>query len=185
MSNVAERRARFEAEILSHLDRLYAFARKLTRSQHDAEDLVSEAILRAFDRWEQYTLGTNARAWLFTILYHVFVNRLRIARREAPLPESEDGSARFEPVGDPDPERAFYDSIVDEEITRAIDALPPHYRAAVVLSDVHGFRYAEIAEILGVPEGTAKSRLFRGRRMLQKKLLRYAVDMGYVKPQAA
>jgi RNA polymerase sigma-70 factor (ECF subfamily) len=185
MSTVAVRRARFEGEIVSHLDRLYAFARKLTRSQHDAEDLVSEAILRAYDRWEQYTLGTNARAWLFTILYHVFVNRLRIDRREAPFPESEDGSARFEAVGDPDPEGAFYDSLVDEEITRAIDALPPHYRAAVVLSDVHEFRYAEIAEILGVPEGTAKSRLFRGRRMLQKKLLRYAVDKGYVKPQAA
>jgi RNA polymerase sigma-70 factor (ECF subfamily) len=86
---------------------------------------------------------------------------------------------------DTDPEGEFYDAIVDDEVIRAIDSLPAHYREAVMLSDVHEFRYAEIASILGVPEGTAKSRLFRGRRMLQRKLLRYAVEMGYVKPRAA
>jgi RNA polymerase sigma-70 factor, ECF subfamily len=180
-----ERRAHFEREILTHLDALYAFGVKLARDRHIAEDLVSETVLRAFDRWEQYALGTNARAWLFTILYHVFVNRLRTTKREASLPESEDGSPRYEPLGYADPEGAYFDSIIDEEVTRAIDSLPVHYREAVLLSDVHDFRYAEIAEILGVPEGTAKSRLFRGRRMLQKKLLRYAVEMGYVKPRAA
>jgi RNA polymerase sigma-70 factor (ECF subfamily) len=184
-SPLGERRAHFEREILTNLDALYAFAVKLARNRHTAEDLVSEAMVRAFDRWEQYVLGTNARAWLFTILYHVFINRLRSERREAPLPEFEDGSLQYEPIGESDPEGAYFDSLIDEEITRAIDALPAHYRAAVVLSDIHGFRYAEIAEILGVPEGTAKSRLFRGRRMLQKKLLRYAVEMGYVKGRAA
>jgi RNA polymerase sigma-70 factor, ECF subfamily len=180
-----ERRAHFEREILTHLDGLYGFAVKLARNRHTAEDLVSEAMVRAFDRWEQYTLGTNARAWLFTILYHVFINRLRSERREVLFSESEDGGPPYEVIGDHDPEGTYFDSIVDEEITRAIEALPAHYRAAVVLSDVHGFRYAEIAEVLGVPEGTAKSRLFRGRRMLQKKLLRYATEMGYVKPRAA
>jgi RNA polymerase sigma-70 factor (ECF subfamily) len=180
-----ERRAHFEREILKHLDALYAFGVKLTRNRHTAEDLVSETVVRAFDRWEQYTLGTNARAWLFTIQYHVFVNRLRTERREAPLPELEDRNPRYEAVGHPDPEGAYFDSIIDEEVTRAIDSLPSHYREAVLLSDVHDFRYAEIAEILGVPEGTAKSRLFRGRRMLQKKLLWYAIEMGYVKPRAA
>ena len=178
-----ERRKQFEAEALVHLDALYSFALKLARSRDDAEDLVSDTLLRAFERWEQYRLGTNIRAWLFTILYHVFVSRKRRidAREVQPSDESEGWSA-FEAVGEVDPEGRFYDSFLDDEITRAIDALPDEYRSAVVLSDVHELRYAEIAQILGVPEGTVKSRLFRGRRILQKKLVGYAVEMGYLKP---
>lgn len=177
-----DRRKQFEGEMLTYLDALYSFALKLARSRDEAEDLVSETVLRALERWEQYQLGTNARAWLFTILYHVFVSRKRrIDARELPLPEEVDGWATHEVVGEMDPEGRFYDSFVDEEVTRAIDALPEDYRMAVVLSDVHGLRYAEIAEILGIPEGTVKSRLFRGRRILQKKLVDYAVEMGYLK----
>jgi RNA polymerase sigma-70 factor, ECF subfamily len=181
----AERRAQFEREITAHLDGLYTFALKLARLPHDAEDLVSDALVRAFDRWEQYTLGTNARAWLFTILYHVFINRRRLEKREVLFAENDDDRLPFEVVDESDPEQDFYDSIVDDEVTRAIDSLPEHYREAVLLSDLHDFRYAEIAEILGIAEGTAKSRLFRGRRMLQRKLIDYAVEMGYVKPRAA
>ena len=180
-----ERRALFEREVLMHLDALYTFGAKLTRDRHAAEDLVSDTILRALERWEQYTLGTNARAWLFTILYHLFIGRVRSVNREVPLPDSVDAFPHYEVVGDPDPEGAYFDSIVDEEVTRAIESLPEHYREVVLLSDLHDFKYAEIAQILGVPEGTAKSRLFRGRRMLQRKLLRYAVAMGYVKSRAA
>ncbi|HET7584435.1 MAG TPA: sigma-70 family RNA polymerase sigma factor [Gemmatimonadaceae bacterium] len=180
------RRAQFEKEALVHLDALYSFALKLTRSRDHAEDLVSETILRAFDRWEQYRLGTNIRAWMFTILYHAFVSRKRrIDVHEVPLPEDLNGWSAYETVGEADPEGRFYDSFVDEEVTRAIDALPQDYRAAVVLSDVHGLRYAEIAEILGIPEGTVKSRLFRGRRILQRALVGYATEMGYIKPRPA
>ena len=167
-----------------YLDALYSFALKLTRAHDDAEDLVSDTVLRAFDRWEQYRLGSNVRAWLFTILYHTFVSRKRrVDAREVQLPEDADSWSPFEAVGEADPEGRFYDSFLDEEITRAIDALPADYRTAVVLSDVQGLRYAEIAEILGISEGTVKSRLFRGRRILQKKLVGYAVDMGYIKPR--
>ena len=158
------------------------------RTRDDAEDLVSDTMLRAFERWEQYRLGTNIRAWLFTILYHVFVSRKRrIDAREVQPPTGEDGDAWAgrEPVGEVDPEGRFYDSFLDEEITRAIDALPEEYRSAVLLSDVHDLRYAEIASILKVPEGTVKSRLFRGRRLLQRKLLDYAVEMGYRKAAPA
>ena len=180
--DVAERRAQFEREALAHLDALYAFALKLARSRDDAEDLVSDTLLRAFERWDQYRLGTNIRAWLFTILYHVFVSRKRrIDAREVHAPDDSEGWSAFEAVGEIDPEGRFYDSFLDDEITQAIDALPDEYRAAVVLSDLHDLRYAEIAEILGVPEGTVKSRLFRGRRILQKKLVDYAIDMGYLK----
>ena len=177
-----ERRRQFEVEALRHLDALYSFALKLARARDDAEDLVSDTLLRAFERWEQYRLGTNIRAWLFTILYHVFVSRKRrIDAREVQPTDDADGRAPYDPVGEVDPETRFFDSFLDEEITRAIDALPVEYRSAVVLSDVHELRYAEIARILNVPEGTVKSRLFRGRRLLQKKLRGYAVDMGYLK----
>ena len=180
-----DRRARFEREILTHLDSMYAFATRLTQDRHAAEDLVSDTVLRAFDRWEQYTLGTNARAWLFTILYRLFVNRLRTEKRETALPNPWDEGSHHEAAGPSDPEGSLFASIIDEEVTRAIESLSERYREAVVLSDVHGFRYAEIAEILGIAEGTVKSRLFRGRQMLQQKLLRYATEMGYVKPRAA
>lgn len=180
----SERRARFDAEALAQLDALYSFALKLTRGRDEAEDLVSDTLLRAFQRWEQYRLGSNIRAWLFTILYHAFVSRKRrIDAREVQPLEDEEGREIFEAVGDVNPEGTFYDSFVDQEIVDAIQALPEEYRAAVVMSDLHGLRYGEIAQVLGVPEGTIKSRLFRGRRLLQAKLRGYAEEMGYVKKE--
>lgn len=178
----ADRRARFDAEAMSQLDAMYSFALKLTRARDEAEDLVSDTLLRAFQRWEQYRLGTNIRAWLFTILYHAFVSRKRrIDAREVQPLEDEDGREVFEAVGEADPEGAFYDSFLDAEVVAAINSLPEEYRAAVVMSDLHGMRYGEVAQVLGVPEGTIKSRLFRGRRMMQAKLRDYAVEMGYIK----
>jgi RNA polymerase sigma-70 factor, ECF subfamily len=177
-----ERRARFDAEALAQLDALYSFALKLTRGRDEAEDLVSDTLLRAFQRWEQYRLGTNIRAWLFTILYHAFVSRKRrIDAREVQPLEDEEGREMFEAVGDINPEGTFYDSFVDQEIVNAVESLPEEYRAAVVMSDLHGLRYGEIAKVLGVPEGTIKSRLFRGRRLLQAQLRGYAEEMGYIK----
>ena len=98
---------------------------------------------------------------------------------------ADDASTRAEDaVGEADPEMRFYDSFLDDEIVRAIDSLPDEYRTTVVLSDIQDLRYAEISEILGIPEGTVKSRLFRGRRLLQRKLRGYAEEMGYVKALA-
>ena len=179
-------RASFDAEAMRHLDALYAFALKLTRAREDAEDLVSDTMLRAIERWEQYRMGTNIRAWLFTILYHAFVSRKRrVDAREVQPLEDEDGRQVFEVVGDADPETGFFDSFLDEGIVAAIADLPDEYRSAVVMSDLHGLRYAEIAGVLGVPEGTVKSRLFRGRRLLQERLRGYAEEMGYLKPAVA
>ncbi len=181
----AQARRAFEAEALAQLDALYSFALKLTRDRTDAEDLVSDTLLRAFDRWEQYRLGSNIRAWLFTIQYHTFVSRKRrVSAREVSLTPENDDRPSVDVVGEADPESRFYDGFLDDEITRAIDALPDEYRTAVMLSDLHELRYAEIAEILDVPEGTVKSRLFRGRRLLQRALVGYAVDMGYIKPRS-
>jgi len=174
--------ADFEEEALRHLDALYGFALKLTRAPDDAEDLVSDTVLRAFERWHQFRVGTNSRAWLFTILYHAFVSRRRRTRaREARLAEGHEGAPPADVVGEADPEARFYDSFLDDEVTRAIDDLPEEYRVVVVLSDLHELRYSEIAKVLGIPDGTVKSRLFRGRRILQRRLAAYAVEMGYVR----
>jgi RNA polymerase sigma-70 factor (ECF subfamily) len=180
--SLAQRRNQFEAEALVHLDALYGFAMKLARSRADAEDLVSETLVRAFDRWEQYRLGTNIRAWLSTILYRVFVNRKRrIDSREVHRSDDAEQNPGFEPVGEEDPEQCFYDSFLDDEIARALGALPDKYRSVVVMSDLQELRGVEIAQLLGVPEGTVKSRLFRARSILRGKLAGYAMDMSYIK----
>ena len=145
----------------------------------DAEDLVSDTILRALDRRQQYRLGTNVRAWLFTILYHLFVSGRRTQWREVRLLEGERDCSPELWVGDADPEGRFYDSLIDETITRALDDLPGRYRTAVVLSDMHGLDYREIARLLRVPSGTVKSRIFRGRRRLRTKLAGYAPEKGW------
>lgn len=160
-------RAQFEREVAAHLDGLYTFALTLVGRGDDAEHLVAETIARALDGWHRHPLGTNVRAWLFTILYHLS------DRRDV---DEDDETVPLEDVADFE----FYDAIADDEIARAIDALPPLCRETLVLKDVHRFRYFEIAGILGVPESAAKERLFRGRRMLRTDLLRHAV-----KPRAA
>jgi RNA polymerase sigma-70 factor (ECF subfamily) len=178
--------ADFDREALRHLDALYAFALRLTRERDDAQDLVSDTVLRAFERWHQYEPGTNSRAWLFTILYHTFVSRRRRTRgRETSFAEWDGVSALDNVVGEADPEGRFYNSFLDDEIIRAIDDLPHDYRVVVTLSDLEELRYAEIANVLSIPEGTVKSRLFRGRRLLQRRLARYAVETGYVRLQTA
>src|SRR5512140_3173125 len=119
------RPARFDQEAMAQMDALYSFAFKLTKVREEAEDLVSETMLRAFERWSQFELGSNIRAWLFTILYHAFVSRTRrIDAREVPMPETVDGFNRLEPAADANPEATFFDSFIDEGVVRAIAELP-------------------------------------------------------------
>jgi RNA polymerase sigma-70 factor (ECF subfamily) len=180
---VDERKAGFEREALVHLDALYRVALRLAGNAADADDLVQETMLKAYRAWDQYQPGTNAKGWLLTILRHTFINEYR---RRARHPENVDIDAIepfavFEDVQEDDPQGRFFDQIVDDEVLRAIDALPEQFREAIVLSDVEGLSYEEIARIIGVPLGTVKSRLFRARRVLQRNLYQYAVDMGYIK----
>jgi len=181
-----ERRAGFEREALVHLDALYRVALRLTGNASDAEDLVQETMLRAYRSWDRYTPGTNAKGWLLTILRHLFINEYR---RRSRHPETVDVDtiepfALFQEVQEEDPQGAFFDKIVDDEVLRAIDQLPEAFREAVTLSDVEGLSYEEVAKVLDVPVGTVKSRLYRGRRQLQAKLYEYAVSMGYIKGQS-
>jgi RNA polymerase sigma-70 factor (ECF subfamily) len=181
-----DRRASFEREALVHLDTLYRVALRLSGNAADAEDLVQETVLRAYRSWDRYTPGTNAKGWLLTILRHLFINEYRRKRRhpETVNVDTIEPFAVFEDIQEEDPQGAFFDRIVDDEVLRAVDELPEAFREAVTLSDVEGLSYEEIAKVLEVPVGTVKSRLFRGRRLLQAKLYDYAVSMGYIKRHA-
>lgn len=179
-----QKRRDFEEHALPHLDAVYRVALRLTSNPSQADDLVQETMLKAYRAWHQFKQGTNARAWLLTILRNSFINEYRKVRNRSPsLDISElEGHSVFEDIQDSDPEGSFFEQIVDEEVLRAIDTLPDDFRDTLVLSDLEGMTYQEIAEITGVPVGTVKSRLFRARKALQKLLYDYAVEMGYFKP---
>jgi RNA polymerase sigma-70 factor (ECF subfamily) len=197
VDETAEKKASFHAEALPYMDAVYGFALRLAGSPDAAEDLVQETFLRAYRAWDQYTVGTRCRSWLFTICRNVFLRQRERGRRHDEILREElasgwsaDGvesgavNPLWQATRDVDPEGEFFGSIVDDEILEAIDELPEEYRTAVVLSDLEGMPYSEIAEIMNVPVGTVKSRLFRGRRRLQERLYAYAVEMGYVPPRA-
>jgi RNA polymerase sigma-70 factor (ECF subfamily) len=171
------------------MDAVYRFALRLASAPDAAEDLVQETYFRAYRAWDQYTPGTRCKSWLFTICRNVYLRQRERSQRhdeivareagEDPRAASRDAPTWVSSLGR-DPEKSFFDSFVDREILEAIDGLQEEYREAVVLSDVEGLPYQEVADLLGVPVGTVKSRLFRGRRQLQQKLYEYATTMGYI-----
>ena len=176
----------FEAEALRHLDALYRTALRMTRSEADAEDLVQETYIRAFRFREQFTLGTNMKAWLFRILTNTFINtyRRKSAQPEVTDLEGVDEFSLYRRMADdraasssPDPETELLKGVVDTEVTDALEELPEKFRTTVLL-DVEGFSYKEIAEMLGIPIGTVMSRLHRGRKFLQKRLYDLARERG-------
>lgn len=192
MAEKAARKASFQEEALPHLDAVYRFALRLSGAPDQAEDLVQETFLRAFRSWEQYTPGTQCKSWLFTICRNVFLRQRERGQRHDEIvtqtaPREGPGVNPVNPVWTSvlgvDPEGDFFSSIVDDKVLEAIDDLPEEYRTAVVLSDLEGLPYQEIADLMEVPVGTVKSRLFRGRRQLQKVLYDYAVEMGYIAPR--
>ena len=194
MTGTGARKRDFQDEALVHLDAVYRFALRLTGAPDQAEDLVQETFLRAYRAWDQYEVGTRAKSWLFTITRNVFLRQEERGQRHDEIVRSETrtggpgpGEAGVDVVNPvwvssmgKDPEGEFFDSIVDAQVLEAIDALPEEYRTAVLLSDVEGLSYQEIGEMMGVPVGTVKSRLFRGRRKLQQELYEFAEEMGYI-----
>ncbi len=184
-------KAAFEAEALPWLDAVYHFALRLRRGDPDeAADLAHETFLRAYRGWATYRPGTRILSWLFTICRNAAIRQGESSgwRRERRLSElgvesAEALSALAHASGQElgDPESAYFDSLIDEEVLRAVDELPDEFRDAVVLSDMHDLSYGEIADILRIPAGTVKSRIHRGRRILQERLRAYAEAMGYVK----
>lgn len=178
-----DRKAEFEAEALVHLDALFGLALRLTGGDEArSHDLVQEAVLKAYRAWDDFALGTNCRAWLMTILRNTFINEFRRARRRPSPVDFDDVAERsvFEGLDEEDPEGRFFERLIDDEVVAAIDELPDEFRVTVVLSDLEGLSYQEVAEVLEIPVGTVKSRLFRARRRLQEKLYSYAREMGYI-----
>jgi RNA polymerase sigma-70 factor, ECF subfamily len=169
---------RFEAEALPHLPQLYGMALRLTRNPADAEDLVQRTFLKAYQSFEQFRQGTNVRAWLYKILTNTFISDYR-RRQRSPQTVSAEENEDFnlferltEVVGSPETE--VLDRLPDAEVKAALEALPEQFKTAVLLADVEGFSYQEIADITGVAIGTVMSRLHRGRKALQKALWEYA-----------
>jgi len=178
----------FEELALAHLDPLFSAALRLTKNERDAEDLVQDTCMRAYRFFDKFERGTNIKAWLFKILTNTFINRYRRRVKERSVVEGSEREAVHEHFMSRDatdfaanPEQYFFDRLLSDDVLRAIDQLPIDFRLVVILADLQEFSYKEIAEILDCPVGTVMSRLFRGRKLLQKQLLGYAVEMGVVK----
>jgi RNA polymerase sigma-70 factor (ECF subfamily) len=171
----------FENEALVHTEALYRTALRMTRNASDAEDLVQETLLKAYRSFDRYEAGTNARAWLFKIMTNTFINSYRARQKEATSVSFDDIDDNYlhnqitgQASDSGDPERDFFAKVLDKDVIAAIDKLPEEFRMVAVRAFYEGFAYQEIADILGIQVGTVKSRLHRGRKILQKLLWEYA-----------
>ena len=180
--------AKFAELAMPYMDALYSGALRMTRNPSDAEDLVQETYLRAYRGFGGFQEGTNLKAWLYKILTNTYINIYR-AKKRRPEQETLDDVEDFylyrrigglEAVdADRSPEAEVLDSIPETAVTEAVEALPEQFRMAVLLADVEGFSYNDIAEITNVKKGTVMSRMFRGRRLLQKALVDQARSAGF------
>jgi RNA polymerase sigma-70 factor (ECF subfamily) len=181
----AERRARFTTEALPILDTMYGAALRLTRNASDAEDLLQETAIKAYQGFAQFEPGTNLRAWLYKIMMNAYISSYRKSRRQPQTVSADEGEDfslydRLVDAGGATPESEVLDSIPDEEVSTALEELPEQFRTAVLLADVEGFSYKEIADITGTEIGTVMSRLHRGRKALQRRLWEFARTHGLV-----
>jgi RNA polymerase sigma-70 factor (ECF subfamily) len=178
----------FDSLVMPYLDSLYNTAYRMTRSAEDAEDLVQETYFKAYKYYDKFEEGTNLKAWLFKILKNTFINNYRkkkLEPRSVDFAEIEDSFERIvrrdssEPPADPESE--YFNGVLDDDVRKALESLPYDYRMVVILADLEDFSYKEIAEILDCPVGTVMSRLYRGRKLLEKALLKYARQHGYIR----
>jgi len=183
--------ATFADLAMPYMSALYAAAMRMTRNPADAEDLVQETYLRAYRGFEGFREGTNLKAWLYKILTNTFINQYRAKKRrpdQVELDEVEDfylyrRLGGLEAVSASEtPETAVLDAMPEAAVKEALEALPDQFRMAVILADIEGFSYKEIAEILDVPIGTVMSRIHRGRKQLQKRLWDFAGERNLLPP---
>lgn len=173
----------FEKELFPHIDALKTFAYHLTYNEDDANDLVQETYMKAHRFIDKYIQGTNAKAWLFKILKNAYINQYRKKSKQPSRVDFED-IVNFHDSDDRIPgyldlREELFDNMMGDEVTIAINSLPIDFRTVVLLCDVEGFTYEEIAKIIDVPIGTVRSRLFRARNMLKEKLKTYAETIGF------
>ena len=182
----------FADQAMQYASQLYSAAMRMTRNKADAEDLVQEAYLKGFRSFHTFTDGTNLRAWLFRILTNTYINKYRTKQRrpdESDLGDIEDlylykrlGTFEDASIGR-SAEESLMEMLPDDEVKGALEGLPDNFRLPVILADVEGFAYKEIAEMLDIPIGTVMSRLHRGRKTMQKALHTYALERGLADPQ--
>lgn len=183
-----ERKRRFETDAVPFIDGLYGAALRMTRNPADAEDLLQETFTRAFSAFDSFRPGTNLKAWLYRILVNTYISSYRKAKRSPQQVLTEDVEPfsylrELSQDGGRTPEAEVLDRIPDEEVKRALEELPEQFRMAVLLADVEGFSYKEIADITDASIGTVMSRLHRGRKALQRALWSYARERGLVKEE--
>jgi RNA polymerase sigma-70 factor (ECF subfamily) len=186
------RKEEFENVFLPTMDSLYNLALRMTRNTNDAEDLVQETYLKAFRFFDNFKQGTNAKAWIFTIMANTFKTRYRKKQKEPVkinfddvvnvMADNENGVSNV-PANKSEARTSediteFLKTCVSDDVIDAIESVPEPFRIAVLLSDVEQFNYQEISEIIGASIGTIKSRIFRGRKILQKKLFEFASIRG-------
>ena len=178
----------FEETAMPFVDSLYNTAYRMTRNAEDAQDLVQETYFKAYRYYDKFAEGTNLKAWLFKILKNTFINNYRKKQKQPYQTDFADIEESLESRVQDDahrslsrPDEILLENVLDEHVQKAMDGLPEDYRMAVVLADLEGFSYKEVAEILEVPVGTVMSRLYRGRKLLEEAMLRYARDHGYLR----
>jgi len=174
----------FEQELLPHVGALQTFAYHLTYNQDDADDLVQETYMKAYRFIDKYEQGTNAKAWLFKILKNAYINEYRKKVRQPIKVDFEDIVTYHDTDDDrisgySDLRQEIFENMMGDEVTTAINSLPLDFRTVILLCDIEGFTYEEIASIIDVPIGTVRSRLFRARNLLKEKLDDYAREQGY------
>ena len=174
----------FESEFLPHIDALYNFAFHLTYNEEDANDLVQETFLKAYRFIDSYDQGTNAKAWLFKILKNAFINEYR-RKSKQPAKVDYEEIKDYHDTDDPDQRvsldlrQEVFQGMMGDEVTMAVNSLPVDFKTVVLLCDIEGFTYEEMAKIIDIPIGTVRSRLHRARNMLKEKLKKYASKLGY------
>lgn len=176
-------------EAVEHLDALYGTALRLTSSPTRAEDLVQDTFVRALRFRDKFDPGTNLKAWLFRVMFNLFINQIRREKRGRQIKEGHEQSDMIQRML-PDehlaptakPEEYFFEKLFSDDVVRALSDLAPDFKMVVLLADVNGFSYKQISDILGIPVGTVMSRLHRGRRALREKLHGFAVAEGYIRP---
>jgi RNA polymerase sigma-70 factor (ECF subfamily) len=181
-------KAEFERVALPQLSRLYTSAFYLTKDKAEAEDLVQMTYLRAFRFFDKFATGTNVRAWLLSILRNLFINRDRQKRREPTTVDWEKIDEVYESMveqgenlGRGNPEHHFVSQMMDDEVEAALKGLPEEFRTAIVLVDIEELSYQKTAQVMECPVGTVRSRVSRGRRMLQVALRGYALQRGLIR----